>query len=766
MVSKKNQAQERLAASRGRASRRRGNLGTPAATNRSHAPSRRSSTRIANGAGDDGTTPSTTAPTARGRAQTRGNATTRRGRGRPRGSTRGQSAPASTRITNHNVSANKCPQRFLDAYVDGMKAAARKWGIKNYQESPIFKYERRESSRVGSKKLDGSTQKNYECQMKMLWNWLCMRGKYDSMFMLMDKVPEEAIPIQCEELIYYMKYKRQKPGTFVKDLTDTEVLTDVFGEPIKADGRWDNPKNIYIFNAAMMMIHIENDENGGYHEKCNRCCSSRNCVKHQNQHVRRSGNPMLYKDFLNQKAHYLKKEGYQEMGAAQLLPRDLRDLRDYLLSTRELSGLQMWVEILIACKLFLRHDELYQMTDIDLIKVLHEISEFGIDGLCLQVYGKADTDFIRLMLWADDQFPDLDAVRHLLVYLHCIKWKKGYLFPSEQELHEALQDPSFDGEYKTYCNYETFLDQFKKICLDVLGPPTEDEPHKVGASSFRKTGYLLGVYGGGKLQELMNSARHKSMESAERYFQDAFTQWERHRRNGEARNAVGEWRPIRVESTRNARRTSTDRLKRVEAKDLGSYFVTECLKVQEDHPLFYDWKYLLEKAKDYRQTTSPRERLRELLRSLPVDKVDDITRLIHQVVHEDVSRLVADTTTTPAATGTNNNTNASADQEEATDGATAAAGTTRPAEEGAADERPNKRSKDQEKDDLPRRLKFWKVKDTPGKIKFLLELEPEVPESKSTKLTTNAKTWYYTVMSPILGCYRHHHNIKDTGVGT
>ena len=73
------------------------------------------------------------------------------------------------------------------------------------------------------------------------------------------------------------------------------------------------------------------------------------------------------------------------------------------------------------------------------------------------------------------------------------------------------------------------------------------------------------------------------------------------------------------------------------------------------------------------------------------------------------------------------------------------------------DERPNKRSRNAEKDDLPRRKDFTKVKDTPGKIKFLLELEKEVPPSPSTNLTNNARQWYYSVMCLILGCYRHHH---------
>ena len=36
----------------------------------------------------------------------------------------------------------------------------------------------------------------------------------------------------------------------------------------------------------------------------------------------------------------------------------------------------------------------------------------------------------------------------------------------------------------------------------------------IGAATFRKTGYLFGVFGGGKFEDLMDSARHKSIVNA------------------------------------------------------------------------------------------------------------------------------------------------------------------------------------------------------------------------------------------------------------
>jgi len=38
---------------------------------------------------------------------------------------------------------------------------------------------------------------------------------------------------------------------------------------------------------------------------------------------------------------------------------------------------------------------------------------------------------------------------------------------------------------------------------------------------MRKTGYLLAIWGGGSVENIMLSARHSTVESAQRYYQDA-----------------------------------------------------------------------------------------------------------------------------------------------------------------------------------------------------------------------------------------------------
>ena len=64
----------------------------------------------------------------------------------------------------------------------------------------------------------------------------------------------------------------------------------------------------------------------------------------------------------------------------------------------------------------------------------------------------------------------------------------------------------------------------------------------IGAATFCKTGYLFGVFGGGKFEDLMDSARHKSIVNAKKYCKDAQSLYERHLETGTHDNKVGKFR--------------------------------------------------------------------------------------------------------------------------------------------------------------------------------------------------------------------------------
>ena len=86
--------------------------------------------------------------------------------------------------------------------------------------------------------------------------------------------------------------------------------------------------------------------------------------------------------------------------------------------------------IMVAICLFLCFD------DLDGLAIEHFIPEqFVFDpagnvmGICLKVFGKADTDWVSLTLWMDDECPEFCPVCLLLVYIHLTKIQGGFPFP-------------------------------------------------------------------------------------------------------------------------------------------------------------------------------------------------------------------------------------------------------------------------------------------------------------------------------------------------
>ena len=73
----------------------------------------------------------------------------------------------------------------------------------------------------------------------------------------------------------------------------------------------------------------------------------------------------------------------------------------------------------------------------------------NIMGMCLKVFGKADKDWITLMLWTDDKCPEFCPVCLLLVYIYASKIKGGFLFPSKVELN----NPPPKGIFVTQLSY-------------------------------------------------------------------------------------------------------------------------------------------------------------------------------------------------------------------------------------------------------------------------------------------------------------------------
>ena len=113
----------------------------------------------------------------------------------------------------------------------------------------------------------------------------------------------------------------------------------------------------------------------------------------------------------------------------------------------------------------------FHFDDLDGMTIEHFIpKQFVFDharnvmGISIKVFGKADTDWVTLTLWTDDECPEFCPVCLLLVYGHLTKIQGGFLFPSELEL---LNPPS-DGVFVTQISYGVLKVHMTLLVKDVL----------------------------------------------------------------------------------------------------------------------------------------------------------------------------------------------------------------------------------------------------------------------------------------------------------
>ena len=335
--------------------------------------------------------------------------------------------------------------------------------------------------------------------------------------------------------------------------------------------------------------------------------------------------------------------------------------------------------------------------------------------------------------------------------LHLAGIKGGCIFPSQQELIEKAPD---DGVFKTTLSYTTTLNQLKVLCSKVLpsrvatnasGNASDDL--KVGCQTWRKTGYAFGVFGGGQCEVMMDSARHKTVENARKYWKDAAVLYAKHLRRPNPANAVGKWTPILVQSHRNASIMGAySGHHTVAFRDLGEYFVEKCLGIPKEHRRAKDIRYLLEEAMKYRSSESPREKLQKNLDQLPADKAEEFRKLTTMVLAEDMRKP------SPAPP-----------VEESAQVSTSVAsipGLTEQVlerqEQAAATHEIEAKRRKADLDDMPQRHTLKDLKTTKEKVEVMCQMWNS--KQGSSKLTNGAKTFSSKSPKPVMRCLEAHFN--------
>ena len=449
-----------------------------------------------------------------------------------------------------------------------------KCGLKQTKPPPVMKV-----TAIGT--AAWKARKEYEPLWKKLKYFCIYLGDYDSALTLDWKLcPDTPYPVNSDSLCAFLDYFCLPSGSVITRHSDDTLVKSKDKQILRSVGTWHAPENCGRLHAAVKALH--NLYNGlhsniTYTLPCSECirlstnrdtrvaCSSchdaynRACTGY-------SGNALSSESI--QKYFALRrnelKSDHISQGNVQLTPEEVRLLRTDLLSAGNFSteNLKIYTMIIVGISAFLRSDELLNLKVEDVSTELCGITPTkGVQSIVIKVKGKTDKRTQYLTLWANDEFPELCRVKHLLLHISISRTLSGFVFGDKDvELTKA-------GRCTTHMPYPEFFAIMKSLCVDTLRK--DDRPGWYGTHILRKTGYLFAIFGvmrsnlpevakGGisinliSLSAIMRSARHTSMANAAKYVKDAITFYKALSRGDPtvfANNTVSVFMDIHIEQT-------------------------------------------------------------------------------------------------------------------------------------------------------------------------------------------------------------------------
>lgn len=646
-------------------------------------------------------------------------------------------------------------QLILSKVPDGMKKAADEWGV-NLPKDLAFSFDKH-LRRLGNRSLKERSVATYADHYKQLYSYCCLKGDYSSLLMLSLPCTTAGVPsILVGTAEEFLRLKRSPRNSELLDV-DGAPVTDVLGGQIYADGCWNAPGKANQLSSAISDLHSAHRQNGAYQDACNDCRALPDEKKHRgcDRHVgcprlHRSGNPTqdcIYKNSLRQSI----KDGanWIEKGDSQLLPCDLRSIRTHLLSSNSLVGLQTWLICIIAVKLFLRPDEVLSLEVSSIQKDLIVWKDGHCHSVTFEVMGKCDRQNVHLVAWADDENPDLCPIRPLLVYLHLSGIKSGALFPVAAELHgEILQEKvgektaeskkkttiyrRSDGHFEHPVQYKPFLRAFKIMAGSVI----PDKQLKIGLHCFRKTAYLIGIWGKGEWAELKHSARHVTDRHSQTYRDDAAVMMMDSEILGCPNNSVSPFKPIRRKPMSAGARQNMNSIGRtIGISGVASKWVEESLNFPPSHAFSRCQATLVNAAHEFQR--SGLQSATEFAVNVLGLNGDMLVKFLHW-----------------------NQNNLSRDREEQQKDHQQNEGATQtPITEQNASDIPTPPEKKKRKIgtvDLEGYKDVKNIQDLKSKVQKILQLHQLAPKNKSS-LTAGAQTFLSRTAVPIAACLQKHH---------
>ncbi len=334
-------------------------------------------------------------------------------------------------------------------------------------------------------------------------------------------------------------------GSVVTKVDELTPFVGPNGNTVFACGAWNN---VSWCNSIRGMLNAAVTARGealrGYHEFCPECVArhgdgDRTGCNHHSHNARlyRYGNPSLHIMFITMIKKLKDWFKHVPQVAGHLSPKEFIQCRNVLCNMgNNKECLQTYVMSLTSIHSFMRkgeaekHHEDNFITELHMLQKLQELPK----ALCHKVKGKWDGNkWTYLYLYRNDEYPELCPVRHLLVYLHAIGWKGGFIFPTTYELH----NPPEDGVYLTQIADDDLYRRVNILWIEVL----KKGDKRLGFHTFRKTGYLWAMIGNAHVESAMQAARHKTFTAAKEYILGAKSLGVHIRLSGDTRNMCGEW---------------------------------------------------------------------------------------------------------------------------------------------------------------------------------------------------------------------------------
>jgi hypothetical protein len=615
---------------------------------------------------------------------------------------------------------------------------------------------------TGTKPLTDGSLIAYAKHYRGLLYFLTLIGDFKSMLILQEDAPLHLCPsVDARSISLYYKWKLLPRGT---PLEGTDLI---------CTGAWKDPRNMDQFRAAMMALHKSRGQSGPYQVPCEDClkkyagCMSSENFVYQGGCRAHLANPVLWlvgnpvtSNIVEDCAKSLFKlhSAYIAKGDSAVTPSELLKIRGKLLSSNSIYDYLIWTMIIIACKLFLREDEVSSMHFEDIVPDVTSVHSNGmVEGIAFTVQGKSDAHPVTLMMWSDHVFPHLCPVNALLSWLSLSKIKSGYIFPSFNFLKEVAARKDWDGavtEEADIIPYSTFLDRFKKLCKQLLDP----DRGPFGTHTCRKTAYLLGVWGGASESQLMRAARHKSIQNALKYKKDADYCLELARSSpNDVSLGTPTWRPIWCENHQLARSVNGN-LSNFKSLEILAANYNGIMERKIGRPI----KTPLDFAEACSLTVSDFDKLEKSLQVL-------LNRVAHKLSPEEafeIKQLFSQLSSEVQFKNfpTNNFVSQVEDHQAAVPSSTSIDLTTENATT----------SNNPPEENIPKKRKLTrggaveypyksvaKLKDPEKKLIQILEFRNSVPADKN-ELEENCRKWYYETICPVYKCYTNHCNSQTS----